>query len=93
MDLRQTKILLSWGYRSDHPQYGLDVETFFYSLTFGVDNYSTYDKFLRAGDFNIPSGDDPLQNLLTDIDSNCLVKVPTCIKNVESPSTITNCPL
>ena len=63
------------------------------SLTFGVDNYSTYNKFLRAGDFNIPSGDDPLQNLLTDIDSNCLVKVPTCIRNVESPSTITNCPL
>ena len=77
VNLRKTKFLLFGSYRSDNPQYGLDVETFFYSLTFGFDKYSKYDKFLRAGDFNIASGDDPLQNLLTDLDSKCLIKVPT----------------
>ena len=51
--LRKTKLLFFGSYRSNHPDYGLSEEDYFEQLTLALDVYSTYDKILLAGDFNV----------------------------------------
>ena len=96
LNLRKQKILLFGGYRSDHETYGLDKGEFLHQLGLGLDAYSGYDKILAAGDFNMSESDPELQDFLAHLDGKCLVKEPTCFKNVNSPSTvdhfITNAP-
>ena len=97
INLRKIKFLLFGGYRSDHPKYGIGKEIFLKQLTSAVDKYNAYDKFLLAGDFNIPNNDEVLEDFMADLDCKCLVKEPTCFKSNENPSKIdlfiTNFPL
>ena len=84
------------GYRSDDPEYGIEKIAFLEHLRFGVDKYNAYQKFLLAGDFNIPENDEVLIEFMSELDSKCLIKDPTCFKSTENPSKIdlfiTNCP-
>ena len=88
VNLRKTKLLFFGGYRSDHPQYGIDVGTFLSYLEMGIDKYNSYEKFLVAGDFNIPDTNEKITDFMEDLDSKCLVKEPTCFKSLENPSKI-----
>ena len=96
INLRKQKILLFSGYRSDHETYGLSKSEFFHEITLGLDQYTTYDKFLLAGDFNIEKNEDELIDFTYQFEAKCLVNVPTCFKSDNNPTTvdhfITNAP-
>ena len=53
INLRKTKVLFFGGYRSEHPEFGLSKSNFLEQLRFGLDTYSSYEKILVSGDFNI----------------------------------------
>ena len=57
-------------------------------MTSAVDKYNVYDKFLLLGDFNISEDDEVLADFMSDLDSKCLIKEPTCFKSNENPSKI-----
>ena len=88
INLRKTKILFFAGYRSDHLTYGLKADDFFAELDLALDRFSSYDKFLLAGDFNIEENEEVLDNFLCSRDARSLVKEPTCFKSIENPSCI-----
>ena len=88
INLRKTKLLLFAGYRSEHPEYGLSKSDFLEQLRFGLDKYSSYEKVLVAGDFNIDDQEDVLQEFLFEQNFKNLVKEPTCFKTVDNPSCI-----
>ena len=50
--------------------------------------YSSYEKFLLTGDFNIEERDNPLAVFLYERSARNLVKEPTCYRNLENPSCI-----
>ena len=50
--------------------------------------YSTFDKFLVAGDLNIKEGEECLDDFLDEYHAKNMVKVPTCFKNPDNPSCI-----
>ncbi len=76
------------GYRSEHAIYGAKGQDFFGEITLALDQYSNYDKFLLAGDFNLEEEEDVLHDFLLERDAKCLVKEPTCFKNPDNPSCI-----
>ena len=97
INLRKTKLLFFGGYRSDHEIHGLSKHDFLGEITFALDKYSSYDKILLAGDFNMDREEEVLVDFLFEIDLKNLVKEKTCFKSLENPSCIdlflTNCPL
>ena len=88
INLRKTKFLFFGGYRSEHQQYGLPKTDFLEQLRFGLDKYCNYEKILIAGDFNIDTEEEVLEEFLFEQNFKNLVKQPTCYKNVENPSCI-----
>ena len=97
INLRKTKILFFGGYRSEHEVYGLPKKEFLEQLSFALDKYSSYDKTLIAGDFNIDRVDEILDDFIFEQNLKNLVKENTCFKSTENPSCIdlflTNTPL
>ena len=85
------------SYRSDHPEFGVSTEEYFNQVCLALDKYSSYDKFLLAGDFNTEETNDILEDFLFEHNIKNLVKEPTCFKSLTNPSCIdlflTNSPL
>ena len=71
INLRKTKLLFFGGYRSDHEVYGLSKNDFLEQLSFALDKYSSYEKLLIAGDFNI----DREEELIGDFYSSKILKI------------------
>ena len=88
INLRKSKLLFFGGYRSDHAVYGLNKEDYLEQLSFALDKYSSYDKILVAGDFNIDDNEEILQDFLFEQNIKNLVKEKTCYKSMENPSCI-----
>ena len=84
----KAKLLFFGGYRSDHSVYGLTKDNYLEQLSFALDTYTTYDKVLLAGDFNIDDEEEMLQDFLFERNMKNLVKEKTCYKNIENPSCI-----
>ena len=53
-----------------------------------MDVYTRYDKFLLAGDLNVPEDDINLIEFMADYHAKNLVKEPTCFKSIDNPSCI-----
>ena len=53
-----------------------------------IDEYSNYDNFLLAGDFNAEEWEPCLKSFMFEYDIYCLVKDKTCFKNPVNPSYI-----
>ena len=70
INLRKTKVLFFAGYRSEPKKakngetYGCKGDVFFEELTFALDQYTSYDKFLLAGDFNMEEDEEALDDFL-----------------------------
>ena len=88
INLRKNRLLLVGTYHSTHKTHGSSDETFFNNIGLALDVYSTYDKFLLAGDLNVQEEDDILDEFMEDYLAKNLVKEPTCFKNAENPSCI-----
>ena len=85
VNLRKTKFLFLAIY---HPP-SQSKKYFLECLTKILDKYShLYEKILTAGDFNIQESEPDLNEFLTEHDLKCIVKDPTCFKNVLNPSCI-----
>ena len=97
VNLRKTKLLFFGAYRSDHPEHGVDTSEFLNQVSLALDKYSTYDKFLLAGDLNTEATNNFLEDFLFEHNAKNLVKDPTCFKSIDKPSCIdlflTNSPL
>ena len=74
------------GYRSDHETYGLSKSDFLEQVGFALDKYSSYEKVLLAGDFNIDVEEEILEEFLFEQNIKNLVKEKTCFKSIENPS-------
>ena len=95
LNFRKTKILFFGGYRSDPfvskydgETYGCKGSDFLEELTFALDQYTNYDKFLFAGDFNMEEDEDVMDDFLIQHSAKNLVKEPTCFKSLDNPSCI-----
>ena len=88
INLRKTKLLFFGGYRSDHKDFGVSKDDFFEQITFALDKYTTYNKILLAGDFNVDKEEEKLQDFLFEQNLKNLVKEDTCFKSVDNPSCI-----
>ena len=90
INLRKTKLLFFGGYRSDHEIYGLSKGEFLEQLGFALDKYkySSYERVLLAGDFNIDMEEEILEEFLFEQNIKNLVKEKTCFKSMENPSCI-----
>ena len=88
VNLRKTKVLFFGGYRSDHQTYGLSQVDFLEQIGLALDTYSTYDKFLLAGDFNTEEEVETLNDFLFEHNAKNLVKEKTCFKSLKNPSCI-----
>ena len=88
INLRKMKLLFLGAYRSEHQEYGLSGSDFFEQINLALDVYSSYDKFLLAGDFNTDVGDEVLEDFLNDRNAKNLVKEKTCFKSIENPGCI-----
>ena len=86
--LRKNKFLLVGTYHSTHPDYGLNDNDYFEQIEFALDTYSSYDKFLLAGDFNVQESEPCMQDFLEEFNAKNLVKGNTCFKNINNPSCI-----
>ena len=53
-----------------------------------MDKYSSYDKILLAGDFNIDCEEEIIEDFLFEHDMKNIVKEKTCFKSIENPSCI-----
>ena len=88
VNLRKTKLLLFGDYRSEHKDFGVTKDDFLEQIIFALDKYSSYDKVLLAGDFNIDKGEEKLQDFLFERNLKNLVKEDTCFKSIDNPSCI-----
>ena len=88
INLRKSKLLFFAGYRSDHEVHGLSKSDFLEQISFALDKYSSYDKVLFAGDFNIDKDEEILQDFLFEQNIKGIVKDKTCYKSIENPSCI-----
>ena len=88
VNLRKSQLLLFSTYHSQNPEYGLEDDDYFEQVVLALDVYSSYEKFLLTGDFNIEGRDTPLAVFLYERSAKNLVKEPTCYKNPENPSCI-----
>ena len=73
VNLRKTKLLFFGGYRSDHPIHGLGKNDYLEQLSFAIDKYSSYDKILLAGDFNIDIEEEIIEDFLFEHDMKSIV--------------------
>ena len=88
INLRKTKLLFFGGYRSEHTDFGLSKDDFLEQMIFALDKYSTYDRILWAGDFNLDRGEEKLPDFLCERKLKNLVKEGTCFKSINNPSCI-----
>ena len=88
VNLRKTKLLFFGSYRSDHPEFGVSTEEYFNQVCLALDKYSTYDKFLLAGDFNTEETNEVLSDFVFEHNVKNLVQEPTCFKSQDNPSCI-----
>ena len=88
INLRKNRLLLVGTYHSTHEKYGATDEVFFNQISLALDVYSSYDKFLLAGDFNVKEEDDLLDEFMNTYHSKNLVKEPTCFMSKDNPSCI-----
>ena len=88
INLRKTKLLFFGSYRSDHADFGVSTEEYLNQVCLALDKYSSYDKFLLAGDFNIEETNDFMEDFLFEHSVTNLVKEPTCFKSLDNPSCI-----
>ena len=57
-------------------------------MGFALDVYSSYGRFLLAGDFNVREDECSLKELMEEFHAKNLVKEEICFKNIENPSCI-----
>ena len=88
INLRKTKLLFFGVYRSENRDLGVSDVEFYEKVGLALDKYSSYDKFLLAGDFNMEEDDEPLHNFLYERNAKNLVKEKTCFKSMTNPSCI-----
>ena len=88
INLRKNKFLLVGTYHSIHPYYGLNDNDYFERIGFALDTYSSYDKFLLVGDFNVQETEPCMQDFLEEFNAKNLVRGNTCFKNMNNPSFI-----
>ena len=88
INLRKTKLLLFGSYRSEHTVHGVCAKEYFHQVSLALDNYTTYDKIMLAGDFNIEDTNIILDNFLYEHSMKNIVKDDTCFKNIDNPSCI-----
>ena len=88
INLRTFKLLLVGTHHSTHPEYGTTDSDNFVQMGFALNVYSSYGKFLLAGDFNVREEEYSLQHFLEEFHAKNLVKEETCFKNIENPSCI-----
>ena len=74
INLRKTKLLFFGVYRSENRDLGVSDIEFFEQVGLALDQYSSYDKFLLAGDFNMEEDDEALHNFLYERNAKNLVK-------------------
>ena len=88
INLRKSKLLLVGTYLSTNKEFGTSDGVFFENIGAALDMYSSFDKFLVAGDLNIKEGEECLDDFLDEFHAKNMVKVPTCFKNPDNPSCI-----
>ena len=88
VNLRKTKLLFFGSYRSDHADIGVKTCDYFSQVSLALDKYSTYEKFLLAGDFNTEESNEYLEDFLFEHHAKNLVKDATCFKSIDNPSCI-----
>ena len=88
MHLRKSKLLFFGGYRSEHEVQGLSKEGFLEQMSFALDKYSSYDKTLLAGDFNMDREEEILEDFLFEQNLKNLGREKTCFKSIVNPSCI-----
>ena len=88
INLRKSKLLLVGTYHSTNKEFGTSDGVFFENIGAALDMYSSFDKFLVAGDQNIKEGEECLHDFLDEFHAKNMVKVPTCFKNPDNPSCI-----
>ena len=86
--MRKCKFLLVGTYHSTHPDYGTSDDDFLVQMGLTSDVYSSYEKFLLAGDFNVEEHQPCMQDFLNDFNAKNLVKENTCFKSINNPSCI-----
>ena len=88
INLRKTKLLLVGVYNSPSPSYRKPDKVFFSQLSYALDVYSYFDKFLISGDININAFNENeyLDDFLDEFHAKNLVKDPTCYARPENPS-------
>ena len=57
-------------------------------MGFALDVYSSFGRFLLAGDFNVREDECSLTDFMEEFHAKKLVKKETCFKNIENPSCI-----
>ena len=60
VNLRKTKFILFGTYHSPNPIYGIGNDDYFEQVSLALDMYSSYEKFLLAGNFNVDRNDSSL---------------------------------
>ena len=88
INLRKKKILFLALYHSTHEIYGCTDTDFLEQLNLALDVYSSYERILFAGDFNIVPSIPSFVDFMDIHGLKNLVKEPTCFKNPENPSCI-----
>ena len=88
INLRKNKLLLVGTYHSTNKKHGQRDDEYFRQIGFALDVYSRFDKFLLAGDVNVPEDDINIAEFMTDYHAKNLVKEPTCFKSMDNPSCI-----
>ena len=88
INLRKSKLLFFGGYRSEHEVHGLSKEGFLEQMCFVLDEYSSYDKTLLAGDFNMDREEEILEDFLLEQNLKNLDTEKTGFKSNVNPSCI-----
>ena len=88
INLRKNKLLLVGTYHSTNKKHGQKDDEYFRQIGFALDVYSRFDKFLLAGDVNVPEDDINIAEFMTDFHAKNLVKEATCFKSINNPSCI-----
>ena len=75
INLRKTKFLLIGTYNSPSAKYRIHDDIFFKQISYALDVYSGYDKFLMVGDLNINTfgENDELDDFLDEFHAKNLV--------------------
>jgi hypothetical protein len=76
INLRKMKFLLLGIYHSTNKKYGSTDDVFLHEVGTVLDVYSSYDKFLIVGDFNMQEGNLALDDFLDEFHAKNLVGEP-----------------